>query len=393
MSEQFGTGQGRSAPEGPGAVPDRSIELPVRSSGLWHRMVLRVSQWYSFLILGRNLGPGLGAVSIDLTDQNLRYSVPDDDPPVELLGAARDVVYDSNPSEILGRANRWSAALQARVISEDFMIPARTVLTTYGLVAFRTGIRLSVIHYLSPAAIFRVVRHPAVVRIGDDEFPVIIRPASFVPTANRARPRSSPPSKKGNIWLNSKQKKLAKLGYLTAYHAVKGAKIGSTVLPSTYRLPPSGVLTHRSKVMDSAVVRTDYDVGSKFRPVRVSSVIGYKPVRLITGDKEFDAQVVEHDGHIHGVIPRSKGRGEPTGHAIIVLNRELSRGHSGCLVVDCEFEGRDMPAVPYAMYIGSWSGPIQGLGYCQLLDQVRQHWDLEFCEPWKDENERKPRIW
>jgi hypothetical protein len=83
---------------------------------------------------------------------------------------------------------------------------------------------------------------------------------------------------------------------------------------------------------------------------------------------------------------------EPPGHAIIVLNRELSRGHSGCMVLDCEFEQFDLPAVPYAMYIGSWSGPIQGLGYCQLLDQARRHWNLEFCEPWEEENERKPRI-
>jgi hypothetical protein len=385
VSDQFDAEPGRSTTERVDIGADRS-------SGLWYRLVLRVSQWYSFLILGRDMGPGLGAVSMDLTDQNLRYSVPDDDPRPELLGTARDFVYDSSPSETLGRINRWSAALQAKVVSGDSKIPSQTVLTTYGLVAFSAGIRLAVIHYLKPAAIFRMRRRPADIVIDENDFPVVIRPASFVPMSSRVKLQHFTPPMKGNIWLKVSHRKSTKLGYLTAYHAVKRAKIGSTVQPPTYRLPPPGILTHRSKVMDSVVVRTHYDSGSNFRPVRVSTVIGFKPVRLITGDREINAQVVEHDGHIHGVIRRSEGRLEPPGHAIIVLNRELSRGHSGCMVLDCEFEQFDLPAVPYAMYIGSWSGPIQGLGYCQLLDQARRHWNLEFCEPWEEENERKPRI-
>jgi hypothetical protein len=197
---------------------------------------------------------------------------------------------------------------------------------------------------------------------------------------------------RGNIWLRINHKKSTKLGYLTAGHAIKGAKRGDVVKPETYRFPPPGVLIHRSKVMDCAVVRTDLDLSLDFKMVRLSTVIGYKPVRLITGKGDVEAQVVEHDGHVQGVIRWGKGREEPRGSSVVILNRLLSKGHSGCLVVDCEPEQFGMRAVPYAMYQGAWRGRTANLGCCQVLEQARQQWNLEFCEPWEDEDERKPRI-
>lgn len=372
-------------------MTDLSSLGPGPSPGLWYRLILRLSLWYAFLVLGRDMGPGLGAVYMDLTDQTLRGSVPDQEPSTGMLGQARNTVYDSNPSEILGRANRWSAALESRVISGDMRVPARTVLTTYGFVSFRAGIRLSVIHYLEPSAVFWLRRRPTPARIAGNFFPVIIRPAAFMPMATRSRPRDSL-SLRGNIWLRIHHKKSTKLGYLTARHAIKGANLGDVVKPQTYRLPPPGVLIHRSKVMDCAVVRTDFDPGLDFKTVHPSPVLGYKPVRLITGKGDVEAHVVEHDGHVQGVIWRGSGRKEPRGSSVVILNRQLSKGHSGCLVVDCEFEQFGMPAIPYAMYQGVWQGRTPGLGCCQLLEQARQQWNLEFCEPWEDEDERKPRI-
>lgn len=359
--------------------------------GIWRRIFLRLSQWYTFLILGRDMGPSLGAVSIDLTDQILQGSVPDQEPPAEMLSLARNTVYDSHPSEILGRANMWSAALESRVISGDLVVPERTVLTTYGLVSFRAGIRLSVIHYLEPRAVFSLRRRPAPARIASDIFPVVIRPAVFIPMATRSRTRNSL-SLRGNIWLKIQHKESKKLGYLTADHAVKEAELGDVARPNTRRSPPSGVLIHRSKVMDSAVIRTDFDLGLDFKTIHPSPVIGYKPVRLITGNGDVEARVVEHGGHYNGAMWLGGGQKEPRGCAVVMVNRLLSHGDSGCMVVDCEFEQYEMPAVPYAMYQGEWSGPVRSLGCCQLLEQTRLQWDLEFCEPWEDEDERKPRI-
>jgi hypothetical protein len=359
--------------------------------GMWRRLFLGMSQWYAFLVLGRDMGPSLGAVTMDLTDQILRGSVPDQEPPTEMLRLAQDTVYDSHPSEILGRANMWSAALESRVISGDLVVPDRTVLTTYGLVSFRAGIRLSVIHYLEPSAVFGLRRRPAAARIAGDIFPVVIRPAVFVPMATRSRVRNSF-SLRGNIWLKIQHGKSKKLAYLTADHAIKEAELGDAVKPETHRSPPSGVLIHRSKVMDSAVVRTDFDPGLDFKTIHPSSVIGYKPVRLITGKGDVEALIVEHGGHYNGAMWRGSSQEEPRGCAIVMVNQLLGHGDSGCMVVDCEFEQYERPAVPYAMYQGEWSGPIRGLGCCQLLEQVRLQWNLEFCEPWEDEDERKPRI-
>ena len=355
--------------------------------GLWRSFVLRVSQWYTSLVLGRDMGPRLGAVNADLNDRILRGSVPDYEPSEEILGEAGNTVYDSNPSEILGRANRWSAALESRMVSGNLKAPARTVFTTYGLVSFRKGIRLCVIHYLEPSAIFRLRRRPPPISITGHVFPVVVRPASFTPMASRPRVWHSP-SAPGNIWLKIRERKSTKLGYLTANHGVREAQIGDTVEPPTFRSPPSGALIRRSEVMDCVVIRTDFDISLDFKTVYPSSVIGYKPVRLIAGRREVDAQVVEHDGHIRGVMWRANGQEEPPGRSIVMLNRRLGRGHSGCLVVDCEFERFGGPAVPYAMY----QGATQDLGLCQLLEQARVHWNLEFCEPWEEQDERKPRI-
>jgi hypothetical protein len=362
-----------------------------RSPGFWYKFILRCSQWYAFMVQGRDMGPGLGVVSMELTNRNLRHAVPDGEPPAEMLDAVRGTIYDSNPSEILGRANRWSAALQSRVVAGELRIPARTVLTTYGLVSFRTGIRLSVIHYLEPTAVFGLRRPPVAARIDGNNFPVIIRPSAFVPMSTRKKLKHSP-SRRGNIWLKVQHEKSVKLGYLTANHAVEEARLGAVVNPPTFRSPPEGVLTHRSEVIDCAVVRTDFDSQFDFRTVHVSTVIGYKPVRLVTDRGDIDAQVVECSGHIMGVIPSSEGREEPSGRVVVVFNRLLGKGDSGCLVVDCEIEKYDKPAAPYAMYLGKFWGPIQGLGVGQLLEQARQHWDLEFCEPREDEDERKPSI-
>lgn len=361
------------------------------SQGIWSRLFNLVSQWYAFLVLGRDMGPSLGAVTSNLTDHMLRGSVPDQEPPTELLGSARNTVYDSHPSDLLGRANRWSAALESRVVSGDVAIPDRTVLTTYGLVSFRTGIRLSIIHYLEPSAIFALRHRPAPAVIAEDIFPVVIRPAFFVQMRTRSRLRGVLPLR-GNIWLRIPHNKRTKLGYLTANHAIGKKELGDAVQPDTHRSPPPGRLVHRSPIMDCAVVRTNFDPGLEFKVIHPSSVIGYKPVRLITGKDEIEATVVEHTGHINGVIEQTSGQEEPHLSVLLGVNCELRPGDSGCMVLDCEPEQYERPAVPYAMYRGTWQGIMGHLGFCQFLEQARRQWDLEFCEPWEEEDERKPRI-
>jgi len=146
-------------------------------------------------------------------------------------------------------------------------------------------------------------------------------------------------------------------------------------------------------MMDSAVVRTDLDPGLRFRAVRPAPIIGYKPVRLITERNEIVANVIEHTGQLLGTIPVSKAPEEPLTPVLVLLNRFLEEGDSGCLIVDCEHEQPDGGrATPYAMYLGALNLNIGRAGYGQLLEQTRLHWGLEFCEPWEDDDERKPRI-
>src|SRR6185437_1165888 len=97
-------------------------------------------------------------------------------------------------------------------------------------------------HYLEPRAIFRLRRRPQATKINHNEIPVVVRPAAFKPMSAQTT-SSSTSLLRGNIWLKTKYRNSSRLGYLTANHAVKGAKRGTIFTPTTHRSPPPGIVT------------------------------------------------------------------------------------------------------------------------------------------------------
>jgi hypothetical protein len=129
--------------------------------------------------------------------------------------------------------------------------------------------------------------------------------------------------------------------------------------------------------MDAAVIAVDQnDWGKKVR-VPHSTVVGYKPVRLITGHATVDADIVEHSGFTGGTIPGAPGQ-EPLNGAFMILNRGLESGDSGCLVVDREFERFNQQLPPYLIYLGVTNLKLGGVnGYGLLIEQASKIWNLE----------------
>jgi len=133
--------------------------------------------------------------------------------------------------------------------------------------------------------------------------------------------------------------------------------------------------------MDAAVIEVastqTENIGS---PIWSSSVIGFKPVRMITGrGLEVDAQVVERIGTVGPTI-FAEPREEPPYPAHLVLDRYLDHGDSGCLIVDCEFANRSQELPPYMIYLGKMHLAWGLAGYGLMLEQPKTIWDLEFLD-------------
>jgi hypothetical protein len=108
--------------------------------------------------------------------------------------------------------------------------------------------------------------------------------------------------------------------------------------------------------------------------VKHSTVVGYKPVRIVTGERTIDADIVEI-GILGATIHGQHGQ-EPPSPVILGFNASLGHGDSGCLVFDMEFAERVGPR-PYLIYQGVTSlkfGGALGLGF--LIEQANKLWDL-----------------
>jgi len=357
-------------------VPEeRARERPtpgVRVPAAVQQLLASAFGWWARARWGMSLGPGLGFVTERLHDLDLSGALPRDFPPHDLVGGrAAALANDSGPTEILRRANAWAGALEHHLHEVAVKrVPRGTVLTTYGFVWIRGAIRLSVVHYLPLMTAF-AARPQKAIRLGNWEFPVVIRP--WLPVQHRGLSAYD-----GNCWVkfvdDSGQRRP---GVLTALHALepRDAGLGIAVSVDVGRPVPPGVLRCSSAKMDAAVVEIEeHEWGSKVRAPH-STVVGYKPVRLMSR-RPVDADVVEHSGLMGATIPGQAGQ-EPLNAAYLILNGWAEPGDSGCLIVDLEFTRRGHTP-PYLLYLGVTGLKIGGkAGYGLLIEQANKVWDLE----------------
>lgn len=348
------------------------LALPQQAREPIYQWVASVFGWWAKMRLGRSLGPGLGLITERLRDLDLSAALPAQRPPAELIdGAARSLASDSGPTPELRTANVWAAALEAHLLRVRGSSPPRAVLTTYGFVRTDAGVRLAVIHYLRPWAAFAAVRQQPIEIMGWS-FPVIIRP--WLPTRHGSTSRFD-----GNCWVKFLDDAGRRQpGILTARHALKpkGAKPRKRVRADVSRPAPRGSLYYQSGVMDAAVVAVEEREWGKKVLARHSTVVGYKPVRLVTGHGSVDADIVAHSGFTGATIPGLAGR-EPLNPVYMFLNKGLEHGDSGCLVLDLEF-APDRSSRPYLIYLGVENLKLGGVqGYGLLIEQANRVWNLE----------------
>lgn len=334
-------------------------------------------RWWARLRHGVDLGPNLGAVTGPLTPEDVASACPDELPPVDLMNdEIRSQAFDAGPSAAHRRANVWSHVLRQAIQRQESLAPPGTIRTTYGFVWLNGRLRLSVIHYLRPLAAFRAAP-PRAIAIGHWTFPVVIRPWLGVHHGDYA-------GRDGNCWVKFPKAQGMGFGILTAGHAVVpppgstgSTQIGEKVCLDVGRPAPMGRLVLRSAIMDLAVVEVEGGLLGDRQPERPSTVVGYKPVRLLTARGPVDAQIVEHQGFTRGIFTGGPGQ-EPLTGAYVILNQGASPGDSGCLGLDREFAERNFEP-PYLLYLGITNiglGPRSGYGI--LLDQPRKVWGLEF---------------
>lgn len=128
--------------------------------------------------------------------------------------------------------------------------------------------------------------------------------------------------------------------------------------------------------MDAAVVAVEEREWGRKVLTPHSTVVGYKPVRLITGHGSFDADIVEHSGFTGATIPGLPGE-EPLTPVYMFLNKGLEHGDSGCLVLDMEFAEYGSSR-PYLIYLGVANHKVGGVeGYGLLIEQANIMWNLE----------------
>lgn len=225
------------------------------------------------------------------------------------------------------------------------------------------GLRLGVIYYLSPLRAFGAVanrRLPPYIEIDGWQFPIIIRP--WLPVRHGAVLSS------GNCWVRCPQ---GRSSILTARHAVRPKTLGKLVSIQVVRAPRRGRLLCASEKMDAALIAlSENDWGGK-KPVCPSSVIGFKPVRLLSSQGAKDGQVIEVQGTTIWAQPGQ----EPLSSNLLFFSPFLQPGDSGCLVLDREH--KEQP--PYLMYLGKATlSNGHSYGYGILLEQARRIWNLDF---------------
>lgn len=307
-----------------------------------------------------------------LHNLDLSEALPYGPPERDLIDSrAFAFAYDSGPTPQLRNANVWAAALETNFLRFRKQAPPEEVLTTFGFVQLGRMVRLGAIHYLHPWAAF-AARRPETIDIMGWKFPVIIRP--WLPTVHYG-----PSHLDGNCWVKfSDNEGRERLGVLTALHTLKPkrSKSHGRVKLDVLRAAPTGDTYYSSEMMDAAVVAVEEsEWGGNVRSPH-STVVGYKPVRLITGRDAIDADIVEHQGFIGATIPGEPGK-EPLNAVHLFFNKFGEPGDSGCLVLDLEF-ARQGGARPYLVYLGAMNLRLGGLqGYGLLIEQANKIWGLE----------------
>jgi len=321
------------------------------------------------------LGPNLGFVSQRLSELDLDGATPSHPPDPESFDPPLSgEVFDSQPSPELQLANAWAAALQRAFAPTEEALRLRQpgfVQTTYGFAWVQGRVRLSVIVYMKPLAAFRT-RLTGELFPADGGFPVIVRP--WLPQQHSAQSGNG----EGSCWVRMPSADGEVMGILTAEHALqpRGALPGDAVRAAVSRPDPGGRLAVASPRMDAAVVDVGPGQWLGGDQVTASSVVGFKPVRLL-GTSTVDADVVEHSGLVGGSIPANPGR-EPRASVQLILNRHLDAGDSGCLGLDLELARFGDPP-PYLLYLGAQHFGFGGVGgYALMLEQPRQTWNLHF---------------
>jgi hypothetical protein len=232
-----------------------------------------------------------------------------------------------------------------------------------------------VIHYFRTADAFRTGA-PKPIELSDHHFPVIFRP--WLPDPGRGDRGSNA----GTCWIEFPAADgERRRGILTAGHAVqpKHAALGTEVKLDVARAEPGGWLRLDSPIMDAAVIEVDHDKWGGTEEVHPSSVVGYKPVRLLAGSRSVEADIVEHSGFLGATIPGQFGA-EPLTATRLFLNNHLSRGDSGCVGVDLEFQKHQHAPItpPYLLYQGKYGAKSYEIGYGLMLEQARIVWGLHF---------------
>jgi hypothetical protein len=319
------------------------------------------------------MSPALGLVTERLAELNLATAMPSQEPSIDLI--QKEFVawaHDSGPTPELRRANLWSAALETHLRNAgNKRQPSGTAITTFGFFWTPGGVRLGVIHYLDPSVAFEASK-PKPIEMMGWTFPVMIRP--WLPTQH-----AGPRHLDGNCWVKFVDDSgVRQLGILTARHALipGGTKSRAAVRFDVLRpTPPRGRVYRLSEKMDAALITIDKGQWDGKAAVQHSRVVGYKPIRLITGHGTVDADIVEHQGFAFASVPGEPGK-EPLNAVHMFFNKSGEQGDSGCLVLDLEFAEHGGPR-PYLMYLGKYGARSGGMGYGLLIEQANKVWGLE----------------
>jgi len=320
------------------------------------------------------LARNLGYVPDDISEAELADILPREDPPLALYEDVMHELEVSAASKVHQRAAIWAAALESVIPERQLKSSDRDVmLTTYGPVRMKDGLRFAVIRYLRPRAAFRRRRTLEYVSLAGNEFPIVERPWLPVPqnTGGQA----------GSCWVvPSRGSAAGRPVLLTVMHAVapERALPGAEVSINASRGDPPGVLITDDPVMDAALIEVaPPDWWEEMEPTNISNQLGSKPVLMVTGHRNVRMQVIEQTS------PRATIFAAPDQPVVIpalcTLSRTLDAGDSGCLGLDLELAGWADAAPPYLMHRGKIGMGVGGeAGLALVLEQPRRVWGLEF---------------
>jgi hypothetical protein len=342
------------------------LPLPARRT-----LAYALLRWYTLLLRDRSAATTVGGEfhgRLEVFGDNLR--VPEDWPPESHVEGGW---VGSKVSPLLDRASAWGAALAEHDMKGRRR--GRAKITTYGFARVGGEIRLAVIRYL-PAFTLPSPEEREPVAVGPHRFPVVLRPWLACQQAGASAGQQS-----NSCWVSFDADDGRRRGLLTALHALLpvGAERGHTVTVDALRNDPSGLLFRQSSVMDAALVNVADAGACTTQPL--SSIVGYKPVRLLGSSGPVDTDVIEFSGHVAattlGVLEQ-----EPPVPMIVILEHSLQPGDSGCLALDLEPTLFGGSPAPYLIYQGRTNLKLApDAGYGLLIEQARRVWNFSVIDP------------